>query len=174
VVASGNALTNLNRRFAIKDAAGPHDALAARNLWIRLPNRPIQYPQEFSMNKTAFTSPELAPPVGPFSQAIEVGGLLFLSGQVGQDPATGKVVEGGIVAETERIFRNLSAVLTAAGRSFDHVARVGVFLTNMGDFVAMNVIYAKYFSQPFPARTTIAVAALPLGACVEIDLVVKA
>jgi 2-iminobutanoate/2-iminopropanoate deaminase len=96
------------------------------------------------------------------------------SGQVGQDPATGKVVEGGIVAETERVFRNLSAVLKAAGRSIDDVARVGVYLTNMSDFGAMNGSYAKHFSQPFPARTTIAVAALPLGTCVEIDLVVKA
>ena len=126
------------------------------------------------MSKTAITSPELTPPVGPFSQAIEVGGFLYLSGQVGQDPATGKVVEGGIVAETESIFRNLSAVLKAAGKSFDHVVRAGVYLTNMSDFGAMNGIYAKHFSQPFPARTTIGVAALPLGACVEIDLVVKA
>jgi 2-iminobutanoate/2-iminopropanoate deaminase len=126
------------------------------------------------MSKTAITSPELAPPVGPFSQAIKVDGFLFLSGQVGQDPATGKVVEGGIEAETERIFQNLSAVLKAAGRSFDDVVRAGVFLKNMSDFAAMNSIYAKYFSQPFPARTTIAAAALPLGACVEIDLIVKA
>jgi len=126
------------------------------------------------MNKTAITSPELAPPAGPFSHAIEVGGFLYFSGQVGQDPATGKVVEGGIVAETERIFRNLSAVLKASGKSFDHVARAGVYLTNMSDFSAMNGIYAKHFTQPFPARTTIGVAALPLGACVEIDLVVKA
>ena len=133
-----------------------------------------QYPQEFAMSKTAITSPELAPPVGPFSQAIEVGGFLYFSGQAGQDPATGKVVEGGIVAETERIFQNLSAVLKAAGKSFDDVACARVFLTNMSDYVAMNGIYAKYFSQPFPARTTIGVAALPLGACVEIDLVVKA
>ena len=126
------------------------------------------------MNKIAITSPELAPPAGPFSQAIEVGGFLYFSGQVGQDPATGKVVQGGIVAETERIFLNLSAVLKAAGKSFDDVARAGVYLTNISDFAALNDIYAKYFSPPFPARTTIAVAALPLGACVEIDLVVKA
>jgi len=126
------------------------------------------------MNKTALISPELAPPAGPFSHAIEVGGFLYFSGQVGQDPATGKVVEGGIVAETERVFRNLSAVLKAAGKNFDDVARAGVYLTSMNDFVAMNGIYAKYFSPPFPARTTIGVAALPLGACVEIDLVVKA
>jgi 2-iminobutanoate/2-iminopropanoate deaminase len=126
------------------------------------------------MNKTAITSPELAPPAGPFSQAVEVGGFLYFSGQVGQDPATGTVVEGGIVAETERIFQNLSAVLEAAGRSFDDVVRAGVYLTSISNFAAMNEIYAKHFSQPFPARTTIGVAALPLGACVEIDLVVKA
>ena len=126
------------------------------------------------MSKTAITSPELAPPVGPFSQAIKVGGFIYFSGQVGQDPVTGKVVEGGIAAETERVFQNLSAVLKAAGKSFDHVVRAGVYLTSMSDYVALNGIYAKHFSQPFPARTAIAVAALPLGACVEIDLVVKA
>ena len=125
------------------------------------------------MSKTAITSPELAPPVGPFSQAIEAGGFIYFSGQVGQDPTTGKLVPGGIAAESERVFQNLSAVLKAAGKSFDDVVRAGVFLTNMSDFAAMNSIYAKYFSQPFPARTTIAAAALPLGACVEIDLVVK-
>ena len=126
------------------------------------------------MNKTAIASPELAPPVGPFSQGIEVGGFIYFSGQVGQDPANGKVVEGGIAAETERVFQNLAAVLKAAGKSFDHVARAGVYLTSMGDYAVLNGIYAKHFSQPFPARTVIAVAALPLGACVEIDLVVKA
>ena len=103
------------------------------------------------MNKTAITSPELSPPVGPFSQAIEVGGFLYLSGQVGQDPATGKVVEGGIVAETERIFQNLSAVLKAAGKSFDRVACARVFLTNMSDYVAMNGIYARFWSAPLRA-----------------------
>ena len=126
------------------------------------------------MIKSAITSPELAPPVGPFSQAVEAGGFIYLSGQVGQDPATGKVVEGGIVAETERVFQNLSAVLKAAGKSFDDVVRAGVFLTSLSDYVALNGVYAKHFRQPFPARTTIAAAALPLGARVEIDLVVKA
>ncbi len=126
------------------------------------------------MSKTAITSPELAPTVGPFSQAIKVDGFIYFSGQVGQDPTTGKLVAGGITAETERIFQNLSAVLNAADKSFDHVACARVFLTNMSDYVALNGIYAKHFSQPFPARTVIGVAALPLGACVEIDLVVKA
>jgi 2-iminobutanoate/2-iminopropanoate deaminase len=131
-------------------------------------------PLETQIRRTAITSPELAPPVGPFSQAIEVGGFIYFSGQVGQEPATGTLVAGGIAAETERVFRNLSAVLKTSGRSFDDVVRAGVYLTNMNDFVAMNGIYARHFSQPFPARTTIAVAALPLGACVEIDLVAKA
>jgi 2-iminobutanoate/2-iminopropanoate deaminase len=126
------------------------------------------------MNKTAINSPELAAPVGPFSQAIEVGGFLYFSGQVGQDPTTGKLVTGGIAAETARVFLNLAAVLEAAGKSFDDVVRAGVYLTSMSDYVALNGIYAKHFSPPFPARTAIAVAALPLGACVEIDLVVKA
>src|SRR5215475_10836276 len=126
------------------------------------------------MTKTAITSPELAPPAGPFSQAIKVDGFIYFSGQVGQEPTTGKLVTGGIAAETERVFQNLSAVLRAAGKGFDDVARVGVYLTNMSDYVALNGIYAKHFSQPFPARTAIGVAALPLGACVEIDLVVKA
>ena len=126
------------------------------------------------MSKTAITSSELTPPVGQFSQPIKVDGFLFFSGQVAQDPATGKVVEVGIVAETERIFQNLSAILKVAGKRFDDVVRVGVYLTNISDFAAMNGIYAKHFNQPFPARTTIGAAALPLGARVEIDLVVKA
>jgi 2-iminobutanoate/2-iminopropanoate deaminase len=126
------------------------------------------------MRKTAIISQELTPPVGPFTQAIKVDGFIYFSGQVGQDPTTGKLVTGGIAAEVERVFQNLSAVLKAAGKGFDDVVRAGVFLTNMSDFAAMNGIYAKYFTQPFPARTTIGAAALPLGACVEIDLVVKA
>ena len=126
------------------------------------------------MSKTAITSSELTPPVGPFSQAIKVAGFIYFSGQVGQDPTTGKLVAGGIAAETERIFQNLSAVLKAAGKSFDDVVRVGVFLTSMSDYVALNGVYARHFRQPFPARTTVTVAALPLGACVEMDLVVKA
>ena len=126
------------------------------------------------MRKIAITSSELPPPVGPFSQAIEIGGFVYFSGQVGQDPATGKLVGGGIAAETEQVFQNLSAVLKAAGKSFDDVGRAGVYLTSISDYPALNGIYAEHFSQPFPARTVIGVAALPLGACVEIDLVVKA
>lgn len=126
------------------------------------------------MTNTAITSPELAPPVGPYSPAVRVDGFLFVSGQAGQDPVTGKLVEGGVVAEAERVFRNLAAILEAAGKSFDDVIRAGVFLTNMSDFAAVNEVYARHFNKPFPARTTVAVAGLPLGASVEIDLVVKA
>jgi 2-iminobutanoate/2-iminopropanoate deaminase len=126
------------------------------------------------MTKKTITSPELAPPVGPFSQAVVAGGFIFLSGQVGQDPATGKVVSGGLEAETERVFQNLASVLAAAQKTFADVARVGVFLTSMDDFAAINSIYGRYFGQPYPARTTIAAAALPLGARVEIDLIVTA
>ena len=101
------------------------------------------------MSKTAISSPELAPLVGLFSQAIQVDGFLYFSGQVAQDPATGKVVEGGIVAETERVLQNLSAVLKAAGKSFDDVVRAGVFLTSMSDFATMNGIYASISVNPF-------------------------
>src|SRR5579862_6222812 len=126
------------------------------------------------MTKSAIISSKLAPPVGPFSPGIRTGEFIYFSGQVGQDPATGKLVEGGVVAETERLFQNLDAVLEAAGKSFDDVVRVGVFLTDMGDFAVVNTIYAKFFSQPYPARTTIAAAALPLGASIEIDIIVAA
>jgi 2-iminobutanoate/2-iminopropanoate deaminase len=126
------------------------------------------------MTKTAIASPELAPPAGPYSPAIQVDGFIFISGQAGQDPVTGKLVEGGVAAEAERVFRNLAAILEAAGRSFDDVIRAGVFLTNMSDFAAVNGVYARHFNRPFPARTTVAVAGLPLGASVEIDLIVKA
>src|SRR5471030_3103563 len=100
------------------------------------------------MSKIAITSPELTPPVGPFSQAIKVGGFIYFSGQIGQDPTTGKLVAGGIAAETERVFQNLSAVLKVAVKSFDDVVRVGVFLTSMSDFVALNGVYAKHFREP--------------------------
>lgn len=124
------------------------------------------------MSKTAIVAKTLAPPVGPFSQGIRVNGLLYLSGQVGQDPATGNLVSGGIRAETEQVLRNLAAVLEAAGKTFADVVRAGVFLSNIDDFSAMNAVYERQFNQPYPARTTIFVTALPLGARVEIDLVV--
>ena len=124
------------------------------------------------MPRQSFTSDRAGPPVGPFSPAVRIDGALYLSGQVGQDPATGRLAEG-VAAQTEQAFRNLSAVLEAAGRTLDDVVRVGVYLADMGDFAAMNEVYARWFEQPYPARTTIGVAALPLGAAVEIDLVAR-
>jgi 2-iminobutanoate/2-iminopropanoate deaminase len=124
------------------------------------------------MSKQAFISPKLSPPVGPFSHAARVGGFIHISGQAGQDPATGKLVADDVVRQTEQIFSNLAAALESAGKSFNDVVRAGVYLTNMADFGAMNTIYAKHFSSPYPARTTIGVAALPIGAAVEIDLIV--
>jgi 2-iminobutanoate/2-iminopropanoate deaminase len=126
------------------------------------------------MSKTAISSPELTPPVGPFSQAILVDGFLFLSGQVGQDPATGKLVAGGVAAETEQVFSNAAAVLRAAGKGFDDVVSVRVFLTRIEDYQAVNAIYGRHFTEPFPARTAIGVAALPLGASVEMDMIARA
>ena len=119
-------------------------------------------------------SDKIAPPVGPFSQAIRAGGLLFLSGQVGQDPATGTLVAGGVEREAEQIFANIAAVLDAAGSRFADVVRVSVFLTDIAEFAALNAVYARHFEPPYPARTTVAVAALPLGASIEIDLVAVA
>jgi 2-iminobutanoate/2-iminopropanoate deaminase len=123
------------------------------------------------MSLDALNSPDLAPPVGPFSHAARFGGVLYLSGQVGQDPATGRVVSGGTEAEVRQILANLAAVLKAAGSGFDRVLRVGVFLTDMADFAVVNQAYAQHFHAPYPARTTVAVAALPLGARVELDLI---
>ena len=125
------------------------------------------------MGIEAISSDRLPPPVGPFSPAVRSGGLIVFSGQVGVDPATGELVAGGVEAEARQIFRNLATLLETAGKSFGDVVRGGVFLTNIGDFAAVNAIYAEHFEPPFPARTTVGVAALPLGARIEIELLVE-
>ena len=112
--------------------------------------------------------------VGPYSQAIVSNGIAYLSGQIALDPATGQLVEGGVEVQAERVLENLKAVLEAAGSSMDRVLKTTVFLRTMDDFARMNEIYAKYFPAPRPARTTIAAAALPKGALVEIDLIASA
>ena len=109
--------------------------------------------------------------IGPYSQAIRAGNLLFTSGQVPLDPATGNLVSGDFEAQTRRVFENLKAVLTAAGATFSNVTKATVYLARMEDFAAMNGIYAQYFGDHKPARTTVAVAGLPKGAPLEIDLV---
>jgi len=121
--------------------------------------------------KVAITAERLAPPAGPFSPAIRIGEALYLSGQVAQDPVTGSLVPGDVTGQAEQIFRNIQEVLEAAGKTFADVVRVGVYLTDIRDFQAMNAVYARHFAAPYPARTTVAVAALPLGAAVEIDLI---
>ena len=125
------------------------------------------------MPRIAVISDRIAPPVGPFSPAIESGEYLYLSGQVAQDPATGRLVDGDAEVQAERILGNLELVLQAAGRSLGDVVRVGVFLTHMEDFPRVNAVFSRRFARPFPARTTIGVAALPLGARVEMDAIAR-
>lgn len=115
---------------------------------------------------------ELAPAaIGPYSQAVRRGTTVFLSGQIPLDPATGQLVEGDIAAQTRRVFDNLQAVCQAAGGTLEEVVRVGVYLTDLGDFAAVNAVMADYFSAPYPARSTIEVAGLPRGARVEVDAI---
>jgi 2-iminobutanoate/2-iminopropanoate deaminase len=121
--------------------------------------------------KQAVSSPEAPKAIGPYSQAVRVGQLLFVSGQVPLDPATGQIVAGDIAAQTRRVFDNLGSVLKAGGRSFADVVKTTVFLADMNDFAAVNDVYGTYFSEPYPARATVQVARLPKDARVEIDLI---
>jgi 2-iminobutanoate/2-iminopropanoate deaminase len=125
----------------------------------------------FAFMKQAISAPGAPRAIGPYSQAVRAGQLLFLSGQVALDPASGQMIEGGIAEQTRRVFDNLGAVLAAAGRSFADVVRTTVFLADMNDFAAMNEVYGQYFKEPFPARATVQVARLPKDARVEIDLI---
>ena len=109
--------------------------------------------------------------IGPYSQAVRAGSLVFVSGQIPLDPETGTMVAGDIGVQTHRVFRNLSGILDAAGSSLDRVVRTTVYLADMNDFAAMNEVYATYFSSPAPARATIQEARLPKDARVEIDVI---
>ena len=124
------------------------------------------------MARDVVTTNRSAPQAGPFSAAVRSHGLTYLSGLVAEDPATGILVNGDVGTQTEGVLRNLSAVLEAAGKTLDDVVRVGVYLTDMSAFNEMNAVYEQHFRRPYPARTTICVAALPLGAAVEMDAVV--
>ncbi len=110
--------------------------------------------------------------IGPYSQAIEANGMLFCSGQIPIDPATGAFVEGGIKEQTRQVFQNITQVLAAAGTDLSHVVKTTVFLSDMANFAAMNEVYAEFFTQPFPARSAVAVRELPKGALVEIEVLV--
>lgn len=111
--------------------------------------------------------------IGPYSQAVKVGGLVFTAGQIPLDPVTGKLVEGDIVAQTERVMQNLQAVIEASGSSLSRVVKTTCFLANLDDFAAFNEVYARYFSENRPARSTVQAARLPAGANVEVECVAE-
>jgi len=121
--------------------------------------------------KHAISSPGAPKAIGPYSPAIRAGQLLFVSGQVPIDPATGNMIAGGIGDQTRRVLDNIGELLLAAGRSFGDVVRTTVFLADMNDFAAMNEVYGGYFAEPYPARATVQVARLPKDALVEIDVI---
>ena len=123
------------------------------------------------MSKTVILTADAPKPVSAYSQAIQSGSLLFLAGQIPLDPSTGQVVSGTIAEETDRVMANVQAVLGAAGATLEHVVKTTVYLTNMADFPAFNAAYARYFPSEPPARSTVAVAALPLGVRVEVEAI---
>jgi 2-iminobutanoate/2-iminopropanoate deaminase len=121
----------------------------------------------------AIATPDAPAAIGPYSQAVRAGDFVFLSGQIPLDPKSGAIVPGDIVAQTERVMENLGAVLRAAGCSFANVVKSTIFLADLATFQQVNAVYAKYFKEPFPARATVQVAALPRGAQVEIEVVAR-
>ena len=121
--------------------------------------------------RQAISTPAAPAAIGPYSQAIRTGNLLFLSGQIPLDPATGNLVEGGVEAQTVQVFKNIDAILKAGGASFDSVVSATVYLADMNDFGKVNELYATYFSAPAPARATVEVARLPRDCRVEIQVV---
>jgi 2-iminobutanoate/2-iminopropanoate deaminase len=125
------------------------------------------------MKKSSLKTDGAPQAIGPYSQAVHVDGWLFLSGQIGLDPASGELVPGGVEAETERVLENLRVVLAAAGAGMDDVAKTTIYLVDLADFGSVNEVYARFFREPFPARATVGVAALPRGARVEIEAVAR-
>jgi 2-iminobutanoate/2-iminopropanoate deaminase len=123
------------------------------------------------MNKEVVSTADAPKAIGPYEQAIKVGEFVYISGQIPIDPKTGSLVEGDIQTQTRRVMENLKAILQAAGSSLERVVKATVFLKSIGDFAAMNEIYAEYLGAAKPARSTVAVADLPRGALVEIDLI---
>ena len=123
------------------------------------------------MTKAAIATAGAPGAIGPYSQAIATGGLLFVSGQIPLDPASGEMVAGGIEPQTERVLENLGAILAAGGCSFADVVKTTIFVVDLAHFATVNTIYGRAFTQPFPARATVQVAALPRGALVEIEAI---
>jgi reactive intermediate/imine deaminase len=123
--------------------------------------------------KTIISTPDAPQAIGAYSQAVKVGGTVYVSGQIPLDPATGEMVQGPIEQHIRRVFDNLQAIVKEAGGDFSHVAKLNVFLTDLTHFPTLNKVMAEYFSEPYPARAAIQVAALPKGAVVEMDCVVE-
>ena len=121
--------------------------------------------------KTVIKPKNSPPALGPYNHAVRIGDLLFSAGQIPIDPQSGNLVTGDIKVQTDRVLQNIKAILDDQGLTFAHVVKSTVFMTNLGDFAGMNEIYAKYFTENFPARSTVQVAALPKGATVEIEIV---
>jgi len=121
--------------------------------------------------KKVIATTEAPKAVGPYSQAVAVGNLLFAAGQIPLDPATGELIDGDVSAQTDRVLQNVAGVLRANGMTFANVIKSTVFMVDLANFAAMNAVYSQYFSEPFPARSTIQVAGLPKGAQVEIEVV---
>ena len=126
------------------------------------------------LKKIIIKPAKCAPAVGPYNHAVRIGNLLFCAGQIPLDPATGKLIEGGIQDQTRRVLQNLSAVLESAGSSLERVVKTTVFMTSLDDFKAMNEVYAEFFPAGPPARSTVQVARLPAGAQIEIEVVAVA
>lgn len=124
--------------------------------------------------QSPIATPKAPGAIGPYSQAVRVGGFVYTSGQLPIDPATGTFPEGGIEAQTRQSLSNIRAILEAAGLSMKNVVKTTVFLADMGDFAAMNTVYAEFFEAPFPARSAVAVKTLPKNALVEIEVVAAA
>jgi 2-iminobutanoate/2-iminopropanoate deaminase len=127
--------------------------------------------QDTMSRRHAISAPDAPAAIGPYSPAIRAGNLLFISGQVAIDPASGVLIDGDVAAQTAQVMRNLGALLAAAGAGFEHVVRTTVFLADMNDFSAMNAVYGEYVVDPPPARATVQVTRLPKDARVEIDLI---
>ena len=123
------------------------------------------------MNLKTISSDQAPAAIGPYSQAVCAGNMIFCSGQIALDPSTGEMVQGDVVMQTERVMANIAAVLSASGAGFDNVVKTTIFLVEMGDFAAVNEVYGRFFSNHKPARSTVAVKSLPRGALVEIETV---
>lgn len=123
------------------------------------------------MSKIVVSSPDAPAALGPYSAGIKTGEMVFLSGQLGLDPQTGKLAEGGVVAQAQQSLKNIEALLAAAGATFDNVVKTTVFLADIADFAAVNEVYASKFTEPYPARSAVQVGSLPAGGLVEIEVI---